>query len=252
MAKKIDYNSFTELTFDDFRARARDASLSPNEKIGFPDAYREGYDDAILENMVRLLPVLTRKGKTVLDLGCGCSPLASKLIKFAEKKNHTLLMADSKEMLAHLPKSKAVYKMPGLFPENFSRFASYRGKVDAVIVYSVLQHVIITGSVYNFIDSALELLVPGGVLLLGDIPNISKRNRFFSTPRGIAYHQKFTGKKTKPELDLLSAKTHKIDDGILFGILQRYRNCGCETYLLPQPESLPMHNRREDVLIVKG
>jgi 2-polyprenyl-3-methyl-5-hydroxy-6-metoxy-1,4-benzoquinol methylase len=243
---------FTHLTYDDFRARAQDSSLSPNEKIGFPDSYRDGYEEAIVRNIVRLLPALGETGKTVLDLGCGCSELALRLIALAEKQAHTLLMADSGEMLAHLPASGAIRKMPGLFPENFSLFEPYRGKVDAVIVYSVLQHVILTGSLYHFIDAALELLVPGGALLLADIPNISKRDRFFSTPAGVEFHRKFTGTDTLPPVELLTLKPHKIDDGIVFGILQRYRGCGFETYLLPQPPSLPMGNRREDVLIVKG
>ena len=43
----------------------------------------------------------------------------------------------------------------------------------------------------------------------------------------------------------------KIDDGVVFAILQRYRNAGFETYLLPQGKNLPMQTRREDILIVK-
>ena len=43
----------------------------------------------------------------------------------------------------------------------------------------------------------------------------------------------------------------KIDDGVLFSILHRYRNSGFETYLLPQGEGLPLSNRREDILIVR-
>lgn len=246
-----DYNTFAELTFDDFRARAKDASLSPNEKIGFPDAYRAGFEDAIVANIARLLPAMMAENKTILDLGCGCSPLAEKLIEHAEKHHHTLLMADSEEMLANLPASEAIKKISGLFPTNESQFTAYKGKIDAIIVYSVLQHVIITGSLYHFIDCALDLLASGGALLLADIPNISKRDRFFSTPRGVEFHQTFTGTKTLPQVDLLTLKTHKIDDGIIFGILQRYRNAGFESYLLPQPETLPMHNRREDILIVK-
>jgi hypothetical protein len=46
-------------------------------------------------------------------------------------------------------------------------------------------------------------------------------------------------------------ETKKIDDGVVFGILQRYRNFGFDTYLLPQNDNLPIANRREDILIKK-
>jgi hypothetical protein len=43
----------------------------------------------------------------------------------------------------------------------------------------------------------------------------------------------------------------KIDDGVVFGIMQRYRNFGFDTYLLPQNEQLPIASRREDILVKK-
>jgi hypothetical protein len=160
-------------------------------------------------------------------------------------------MADSAEMLALLPKSKAVRGMPGFFPDNIAEFAPYFGKVDAIIVYSVLQHIVLNHSIYRFLDEALPLLAPGGSLLLGDIPSTSKRERFFASEAGIAYHRRFTGTQTEPPKSPLTLKAHTIDDGIIFGILQRYRNAGYETYLLPQPDTLPQYNRREDIVIAR-
>ena len=42
-----EYKRFERLTFDDFRRMAADESLSRYEKIGFPNAYREGKEEAI-------------------------------------------------------------------------------------------------------------------------------------------------------------------------------------------------------------
>jgi len=50
------------LTFDDFRRLATDATLSPYEKIGFPDEYREGYEAAIFADIVAKLAPLDRRG----------------------------------------------------------------------------------------------------------------------------------------------------------------------------------------------
>ena len=73
------------------------------------------------------------------------------------------------------------------------------------------------------------LLSPGGKLLLGDIPNISKRNRNSKYNQGELFE--------------------KIEDGFIFSILQRYRNFGFETYMLKQSEHLPLNETREHILI---
>ena len=44
----------------------------------------------------------------------------------------------------------------------------------------------------------------------------------------------------------------QIDDGVILGVLQRYRGFGYDSYLLPQNENLPFANRREDILIVRN
>lgn len=245
------WQEFTELTYDDFKHRALDKNLSRNEKIGFPDSYRDGFEDAIVGNILVHLPAMLRRNKVVLDLGCGCGPIAEWLIGVAERNGHTLLLSDSEEMLALLPESRAALKMPGFFPESMAQFEGYLEKVDAVIAYSVLQHVALKHSLYAFLDSALSLLAPGGTLLIGDIPNSSKRERLFASEAGRIYHRQFTGTITDPPRAPLTLKPNTLDDGALFGILQRYRNAGFETYLLPQPDSLPMWNRREDIVITR-
>jgi hypothetical protein len=42
-----------------------------------------------------------------------------------------------------------------------------------------------------------------------------------------------------------------IDDASLLGLMSRGRAMGFDTYLMPQPEGLPLANRREDLLVVR-
>jgi hypothetical protein len=105
---------------------------------------------------------------------------------------------------------------------------------------------------FYFIDAAVKLLNDGGRFLIGDIPNISKRNRFFASNTGLKFHQSFTKTATNPEYEFNTLIEDKIDDSLVYAILNRYRSAGFETYLLEQPASLPMSNRREDILIVKS
>ncbi|MFQ5821527.1 MAG: class I SAM-dependent methyltransferase [Candidatus Heimdallarchaeota archaeon] len=249
--KGKDYKKFEFLTFEDFRRLAKDEKLSRYEKIGFPEHYRKGYEKMMFEDVKSKLRNLREKNKIILDIGCGCSGLAFMIIEHCKRNNSKLLLVDSHEMLSLLPNEPFIEKFPCRFPDCPNLLEKYKGKVDGIIIYSVLHHVFLEANIFDFIDKACELLKDGGEMLIGDIPNVSKRKRFFSSKAGIKYHQEFTGKRELPKVDFMMIEDKKIDDGAVFGILQRYRNFGFDTYLLPQDERLPMANRREDILIKK-
>lgn len=242
-----------KLTFEQFKEFAKDTTLSSHEKIGFPDSYRSGYTDAIFNDIVSKLPAINQHNKKIADIGCGCDELAHLVMKRCEDNENDLYMLDSEEMLSLLQDSTNACKIVGKFPDELEDFiVQHRNMFDAVLVYSVLHYVTIEDSVFNFIDRAVELLAPGGRLLLGDLPNRTKRKRFFLSPEGIKTHQEYTGDPNAiPNVDLFEIEYGKLDDAIIFAIMQRYRNHGMETYLLPQADDLPMANRREDILIVK-
>jgi 2-polyprenyl-3-methyl-5-hydroxy-6-metoxy-1,4-benzoquinol methylase len=250
--KYIETYSHLSLSFEDFKAMAKNESLSLSEKIGFPEAYRDGLESIILEDISNKIKSLNKYQKNILDIGSGCSELTTELIRKAKENNHKLILCDSQEMLDLITDEECVNKISGKFPYTQNIFSHLTNSLDGIIVYSVLQHIILEDSIFNFIDSSLELLKPGGEMLIGDIPNISKRERFFRSETGIKYHQNFTKSNSLPEDTSGTLKKNKIDDSIIFSILQRYRNSNYETYLLSQDSRLPMSNRREDILIVKN
>jgi len=249
MKNKIDLAK-KRMTFETFKEMASDKELSKYEKIGFPDDYREEYEEKIFDNINKILH-LERENISIFDIGCGCSELPNILMENSTIYKQKLYMLDSEEMLNNLPESESTLKMPFKFPDELD-LEQYKNTIDAIILYSVLQHVILDMNPFNFIDKAVGLLKVGGRFLIGDIPNITKRNRFFASDTGLKFHQKFTKTDTIPEYKFNSLIEEKADDSLVFSILQRYRNAGYETYLLEQPENLPMSNRREDILIVKN
>ena len=173
------------------------------------------------------------------------------MIENCEKTGSLLLLVDCPEMLSSLPDKSFIKKYPGCFPDCPKLFEDYEGKVDAINVYSVMHSVFLEASLFDFIDNACRLLNDQGELLIGDIPNISKRKRFFASKTGIKYHQEFTGRTDQPKIEFNILEREKIDDAVVFSILQRYRNASFDTYLLMQDKKLPMANRREDILIKK-
>lgn len=249
-----DYARYKNLSFNDLKALATDSSISAYEKIGFPEHYRNGKELDIFRDIIQKLGVEGNlEGTTWLDIGPGCTDLPLITMDYCAQMKINLLWADSKEMLDLLPEAAHVQRYYGYFPDQMETLTTqFANGVDFIVCYSLLHcGPFYNTCIYKFIDSAVALLKPGGKMLIGDVPNISKRKRFFATETGKKFHQAFTGTDTLPEVHLLRPEPGEIDDGILMGIMQRYRGFGFETYLLPQNNKLPMYNRREDLLICK-
>jgi hypothetical protein len=247
-----DYRTFSNLTFEEYRNRATDGTLSRFEKIGFPDAYRDGKEEAIFRDIAQKLTNLNRERQVVMDIGPGCSDLPHMLIERCRRQHHSLILVDSQEMLDHLPNETFLTKAPAHFPDGCPwLFDEYAGKVDAILTYSVLQTAFAEGHLFDFLDSALTLLAEGGQMLIGDLPNISKRKRFFSSRAGIKFHQQFTGSDDVPHVAFNTLEVGQIDDSVFVAIILRCRLAGFDAYWLPQADDLPMANRREDILITR-
>lgn len=244
------YERFKGLTFEGFRRLANDDTLSSYEKVGFPKVYREGKEPLIFQDIVRKLNNLDLNGQVVLDIGPGCSGPGFMLIDLCRDKGHKLVLIDSPEMLNHLPDEAFIIKIPGYYPRDCAQlFEEYAGRINVVLTYSVLHCVFVEGNVYDFLDRSLSLLADGGQMLIGDIPNISKRKRFFSSPNGIRFHRQFTGTQETPTVTFNMLEKGQIDDAVILSIIVRCRQAGYDAYCLPQPADLPMANRREDILI---
>ena len=243
---------FADLDFEGFRKLALDDSLSPHEKVGFPDSYRAGKEDSILRDVGAKLTRLGGPPGRVLEVGPGCGPVARGLIDLCGERGHRLDLIDSSEMLALLPEAPFLSKIAGRFPGECRSFVEgNRGAFDAILVYSVLQYVFREGSAFDFLDACLSLLADGGQLLIGDLPNQSMRRRFFSSPAGVRHHQLFTGTEEVPEVDPQAPVPGLIDDAVVVGLFLRARAAGYDAFVVPQADDLPMANRREDLLVRK-
>ncbi len=243
-------DNFQNLSFADFRCLAQDQSLSSHEKIGFPDSYRENKEESIFSDIKVKLSNLSCSEQIIVDIGPGCGALALLLIEKCCKNDNKLILIDSPEMLDQLPDAPGLIKVPAYYPDECEwLFEEYAQKVNAILTYSVFHYIFEEGNLYRFFDLTLGLLASGGEFLIGDIPNISQRKRFFASPTGIRFHQKFMQTDETPNVKFNQIEAGQIDDAILLSIISRYRQAGFDAYLLPQKRDLPMANRREDILI---
>jgi 2-polyprenyl-3-methyl-5-hydroxy-6-metoxy-1,4-benzoquinol methylase len=243
--------NFDDLTFDKFRELAAADGLSHHEKVGFPNEYREGKEDAIFSDMCAKVRSLHAEHATVVEIGPGCSQLPVMLADLCARKGGHVHFVDSQEMLELLPDGGHIHKWPGRYPQIPGLFEALAGKVDTVVAYSVIQYVFAEGNLWDFVDRCLALLKDGGEVFLGDIPNVTMRKRFFSGAEGIRTHQRYTGRDELPAVHFNQPEPGRIDDSVVLAIISRARSEGFHAWVVPQREDLPMANRREDILIRK-
>ena len=238
------------ITYDNFRELAKNSSLSKYERVGFPDAYRKCKEENIFSDICAKLVNLNNKSRTVLEIGPGCSDLPLMLMALCERNWHRLFLVDSPEMLALIPDKSFVEKVEAYYPDGCQHLVEQLNqKVDVLIAYSVFQSVFNEGNIFSFLDVSLSLLAEGGEMLIGDIPNVSKRKRFFSSENGKRFHKQFMKTTDDPDVKFNNIECNQIDDAIIIALLFRARLAGFDAYLLPQSFDLPMANRREDILI---
>ena len=240
---------FDARDFEGFKALARDASLSLHEKVGFPDSYRAGKEGAILRDIARKLPALRARGRRVLDIGSGCSPVAQALIALCRGRSHALTLVDSAEMLRLLPDTPSTVKIAGRFPDDCRELIDAgHGGFDAIVVYSVLQYVPAEPDRAAFVDAALGLLAERGRLLIGDLPSSGMRSRFFSSSTGRRFHRRFAGRDAPLPTAAEDDEAPRLSDDDIVSLLSRARQAGFHAWIVPQAADLPMANRREDLL----
>jgi len=243
-------NSKNQKDFNHFQSLAKNKKLSKAEMIDFPNELRQGFESLILLDLQSKIPALQVKESRILDIGCGCGDLALKIIENSQKLSHELHLIDGKEVLHRLPSSNKILKHYGRFQEQDEVFNKYKEYFDVILCYSVFQYIFLESSPMFFLDKCLELLKSSGMLLIGDIPNISMRNRMLSSEYGKNFHKKYMKSDLNPDVKFFE-NYDEIDDSIIIAMVLRARNLGYQGYILPQSKGLAFENRREDLLFVK-
>ena len=130
------------------------------------------------------------------------------------------------------------------------------GVYHRILIYSVL-HCLGKEEVKSFIAKAVSLLRPGGKMLLGDLPNLSKKNRFLASKEGELFIEEWNKRLAATGDDVQKVQlsedsdTAEFNDDNILALIKEIRDSGCNAYLLPQPVHLPFGYTREDILVEK-
>lgn len=144
------------------------------------------------------------------------------------------------------------------FPNDTDFVERYANSVDAVMMYSVIQCLSKEQLQIDVSLAAVGLLRPSGRLLIGDIPNASKKGRFLASEFGKRFDREWrsslpsqTPYWSESRANEALAFPNPQDDVSVVSLTLELRSAGFESYLLPQPEGLALNWSREDLLVVR-
>lgn len=180
------------------------------------------------------------KKDELLEIGSGPGNIAIRLFKYC--KSYTAI--DNKNSIKLLKNKNINIKT---IIADFFKFKSKK-KYDKIIIYSVLHCLTNIEDVYKFLNKAIKLTKPNGIIFIGDIPNNDKKKRFLQTKSGKQFELNWN-KIKKNTGTLLKFKTINFNDKKIIKIITYLRKKGHESYILEQDETLPFSRSREDIII---
>ncbi|MEZ5791967.1 MAG: methyltransferase domain-containing protein [Nitratireductor sp.] len=125
-------------------------------------------------------------------------------------------------------------------------------KFDRILVYSVLHALPDRDTVFAFVDRAVGVLRDDGAMLLGDLNNIGKKQRFSKSEQGKQFAAEWEAQMAAyggPQDVTISSGGVQFDDELVMELLMHVRKMGFHSYLLPQQKDLPFGRTREDILV---
>lgn len=238
----------SQVSFENFASTARQEHLADTEIAG-RYAFQAVAERLILPDVLAKLEI--QPVDRLLEIGCGPGNLLIPLAYFVAQAVGIDNAAAINRLNARAPLAENLKGVAG----NFLDVTLTDHSFNKILTYSVLHYLTSCDEVFRFIDKALAHCIPGGRLLLGDLPNRDRKVRFANSPEGKRIRLEWETKvknSTGHPFDQFPPDTQlvTIDDALIIKIIQRYRQQGHEVFLLPQPSGLPFSGSREDILIV--
>lgn len=188
----------------------------------------------------------------VLDIGCG---MGLNLLHLASKAQ-TVTGCDHPSIMDRLQPNVSHMNNVTLKGGDFLAL-NFKEKYTKILIYSVFPALSSMDIAMEFIDKAITLLDDNGMVLIGDIANIDKKDRFLKSKKGKNFQIEWDRLRNESqETDQVSAYQDKdakfaiMNDQSILDILSYIRQKGLDAYVLNQAQELPFGNTREDILIV--
>lgn len=222
------------------RAEAREAFIDAHWRTGFHPAQRAGSEDLIvqyiLDTYAKAFDGDLSGGGVLLDIGAGSGPLCDAFTTACANMEWTHVVVDSGSMLAHLSPHPNRVHVTGRFPDVLGDLQARPESASLIVAYSVFQYVVRDMPPWAFVEGICQLLRPGAVAVIGDVPNRDKRNR----------HLEASGEVIER---VETSSSRAMTDLIVLDVLGQVRGLGLDAFCLPQVPALKTWDHREDLWI---
>jgi 2-polyprenyl-3-methyl-5-hydroxy-6-metoxy-1,4-benzoquinol methylase len=234
----------SKISFENYGNRAR--QCANDTVVAGRYVIQSSAEKLILPDIIGKLALAAND--SLLDIGCGAGNLTIPLsfwVKDVTGIDHPSCIERFQRRFC----TAAIKLVSGNFLE-----IEIHSRFDKILCYSVLHYLSDEAEVFAFIDKALALLVPGGRVLFGDIPNTSKKRRFLASAHGQQFEREWRNEQQRCEITTPTQLTSdsdlvQFDDQFLIRIMRRYRSQGFYAYILPEDPELPFGHTREDIVI---
>ena len=171
------------------------------------------------------------------------------MVKYAKKNKINLTLNDIPEVIRFLKKrykkNKNIKYLSGEFQKQ-----KIKKRFNKVLCYSVIQ---CTNNPKVFFNEILNIVSDQSSILIGDIPNTSKKKRFLTSKFG----KKFEEKRIKKKINNINKylkenkQNNLINDELIKEFLIKSKKKGFNFFILRQDSKLPFSYTREDILVEK-
>ncbi|MBP3505382.1 MAG: class I SAM-dependent methyltransferase [Lachnospiraceae bacterium] len=207
------------------------------------------------EEMKRIVPEILNKleikpNESLLDIGCNCGDITIPLSFMCDK----VTVIDGAGSIKRIKQRTEDYDNFEYLEGDFLSIDISK-KFDCILAYSVLMYVEPFEKKKEFVLKAAGMLKEGGRLLVGDIVNIDRKNRFAKSSKGKeidAIYKENILHLTKEDViksEHVQPVKNILSDIQLMDLLLEIREKGYESYLLPQNPQLPFGYTRDDILV---
>ncbi|HEV7501965.1 MAG TPA: class I SAM-dependent methyltransferase [Vicinamibacteria bacterium] len=191
--------------------------------------------------------------ESLLDIGSGTGLLTLPLAEHARQ----VWALDQADVVARLAARAEGQANVTCLPGDFLTVDFGPRRFDRVLSYGVVLCLPDLAAVDAFVDKAIGLLAPGGLALIGDLPNEDRKSRFLSTEFGRRFDEEFRRRRAaEPEsaregLDIIAGSevVGSFRESYLLGLVTRLRAAGLDASLLYQPGDLCFGWTREDLVV---
>jgi len=212
--------------------------------------FQKKEEKKIIIEIIKILE-LNKKDK-ILDIGCGTGDIAIPL----SRKVKSVTAVDFPKIIRHLKKRADRKKIKNIkfTPSNILNL-KIKKKFDKVLAYSLVHYMKNNDQLKKFLKNLLRLTSSNGIILIGEIPNISMKKRFLKSKTGKKINKKFNLNLNKLKKKYSSfqykEKFIQIYDKEIKFMINYCNKFGADAYILPIKRGLPFSHTRINILIKK-